>query len=72
MFSVPSFILRLSCDTDIFCVLQAWEGNQAAKYGRIILGATHPADSAMGTVRGDFCIDIGRYVHVSALDRCIH
>jgi len=40
----------------------AWEGNQAAKYGRLILGATHPQDSAMGTVRGDFCVDIGRNV----------
>jgi len=37
-----------------------WEGNQAAMYGRLILGATHPKDSAMGTIRGDYAIDIGR------------
>ncbi|XP_067948096.1 nucleoside diphosphate kinase B-like [Watersipora subatra] len=41
-------------------VAMAWEGSQAVKYGRIILGETHPANSAMGTVRGDFCVDIGR------------
>jgi len=38
----------------------AWEGTNAAKYGRLILGETHPKDSAMGTVRGDYCVDIGR------------
>merc|ERR1712167_548202 len=28
--------------------------------GRKMLGATKPADSALGTIRGDFCIDVGR------------
>ena len=27
-----------------------------------MLGATKPSESAMGTIRGDFCIDIGRNV----------
>ena len=30
--------------------------------GRTILGATKPAESAPGTVRGDFAIDVGRNV----------
>ena len=30
--------------------------------GRKLLGATKPDDSAPGTIRGDFCIDVGRYV----------
>ena len=27
-----------------------------------MLGATHPADSEAGTIRGDHCIDIGRNI----------
>ena len=27
-----------------------------------ILGATNPADSAPGTIRGDFCIQVGRNI----------
>jgi nucleoside-diphosphate kinase len=27
-----------------------------------MLGATMPSDSAMGTIRGDFCLDVGRNV----------
>ena len=27
-----------------------------------MLGATKPADSEPGTIRGDFCIDVGRNV----------
>lgn len=27
-----------------------------------MLGETNPADSKPGTIRGDFCIQVGRYV----------
>jgi nucleoside-diphosphate kinase len=37
-----------------------WEGMNAVTEGRKMLGATKPADSALGTIRGDFCIDVGR------------
>ncbi len=30
--------------------------------GRKMLGATNPADSAPGTIRGDLCIDVGRNI----------
>lgn len=30
--------------------------------GRKLLGETRPADSAPGTIRGDFCIDVGRNI----------
>ncbi|EEB14084.1 nucleoside diphosphate kinase, putative [Pediculus humanus corporis] len=30
------------------------------KTGRVMLGATDPKDSAPGTIRGDFCIQVGR------------
>ena len=39
-----------------------WEGNNAVATGRKMLGATKPFDSEPGTIRGDFCIDVGRNV----------
>ncbi|KAI9891258.1 MAG: nucleoside diphosphate kinase [Vezdaea aestivalis] len=39
-----------------------WEGRDAVKTGRVLLGATNPRDSAPGTIRGDFAIDVGRNV----------
>ena len=39
-----------------------WEGDNAVLTGRKMLGATKPSDSAPGTIRGDFCIDVGRNV----------
>ncbi|KAK1367672.1 Nucleoside diphosphate kinase [Heracleum sosnowskyi] len=37
-----------------------WEGKNVVTTGRKIIGATNPAESAPGTIRGDFAIDIGR------------
>lgn len=39
-----------------------WEGLNVVKTGRQILGATNPADSAPGTIRGDLCIQVGRNI----------
>ena len=39
-----------------------WEGDNAVLTGRKMLGATKPSDSAPGTIRGDFCIDVGRNI----------
>lgn len=33
-----------------------WEGKDAVKTGRTLLGATNPLASAPGTIRGDFAI----------------
>ena len=41
-------------------VAMALEGNGAVGVVRKTLGATNPADSPPGTVRGDYGIDIGR------------
>lgn len=35
-----------------------WEGRNVVLEGRKMLGATKPADSAMGTIRGDYCVDV--------------
>ena len=42
-----------------------WEGLNAVKTGRVMLGATNPADSAPGTIRGDLCIQVTGSVQVS-------
>ncbi len=39
-----------------------WAGTGAVKTGRVMLGATKPSDSATGTIRGDFAIDVGRNI----------
>jgi len=41
-------------------VCMVWEGFEAVKIGRAILGATKPIDSLPGTIRGDFCQVAGR------------
>ena len=33
------------------------------KTGRVMLGATNPLESAPGTIRGDFAIDV-RYIDI--------
>uniref|UniRef100_A0A7S0LB23 Nucleoside diphosphate kinase n=1 Tax=Coccolithus braarudii TaxID=221442 RepID=A0A7S0LB23_9EUKA len=43
-------------------VAMVWEGKGVIKTGRVLLGATNPADSAPGTIRGDLCVDIGRNI----------
>ena len=39
-----------------------WEGDNAVATGRKMLGATKPFESDPGTIRGDFCIDVGRNI----------
>jgi nucleoside-diphosphate kinase len=43
-------------------IAMVWEGKNACLEGRKMLGATMPSDSAMGTIRGDFCIEVGRNI----------
>jgi nucleoside-diphosphate kinase len=47
-------------------VATVWEGTQAVKVGRKIVGETDPIESLPGTIRGDFCIEKGRnIIHAS-------
>merc|ERR1711872_403045 len=39
-----------------------WEGKDVVRMGRMMLGATNPRESNPGTIRGDFCIDVGRNI----------
>eukprot|EP00567_Pseudictyota_dubia_P003693 CAMPEP_0197444342 /NCGR_PEP_ID=MMETSP1175-20131217/9849_1 /TAXON_ID=1003142 /ORGANISM="Triceratium dubium, Strain CCMP147" /LENGTH=196 /DNA_ID=CAMNT_0042975117 /DNA_START=130 /DNA_END=720 /DNA_ORIENTATION=+ len=43
-------------------VCMVWEGREAVSTGRKMLGATNPLESAPGTIRGDFCIEVGRNI----------
>ena len=43
-------------------VAMVWEGKGAVKTDRKMLGETNPVDSLPGTIRGDYCIDIGRNI----------
>ena len=39
-----------------------WEGQDATRQVRRMMGETDPADSPAGTIRGDFGLDLGRNV----------
>jgi nucleoside-diphosphate kinase len=39
-----------------------WEGKAAVKTGRLMLGETNPLNSLPGSIRGDFCIDVGKNI----------
>ncbi|XP_021285967.1 nucleoside diphosphate kinase B-like isoform X1 [Herrania umbratica] len=43
-------------------VAMIWEGKNVVLTGRKIIGATNPSESAPGTIRGDFAVEIGRNV----------
>ena len=48
----------MSSGTPVVCMV--WEGKGVIKTARKILGATNPADAENGTLRGDYCVVIGR------------
>lgn len=41
-------------------VAMAWEGTNVIQVARNTMGATRPAESPMGTIRGDFGVEVGR------------
>ncbi|XP_048847649.1 nucleoside diphosphate kinase A-like isoform X1 [Brienomyrus brachyistius] len=43
-------------------VAMVWQGLDVVKTTRRMLGETDPADSLPGTIRGDFCVEVGRNV----------
>ncbi|KAG8507869.1 Nucleoside diphosphate kinase B [Galemys pyrenaicus] len=56
--------LTLAAELRFFLFLErlVWEGLNVVKTGRVMLGETNPADSKPGTIRGDFCIQVGRNI----------
>ena len=43
-------------------VCMVWEGTGAVKTGRKMLGSTNPLESEPGTIRGDYCLEVGRNI----------
>ncbi|CAL8275112.1 unnamed protein product [Lota lota] len=43
-------------------VAMVWQGLDVVKTSRKMLGETNPADSLPGTIRGDYCVEVGRNV----------
>jgi nucleoside-diphosphate kinase len=41
---------------------KVWQGKDVIRQGRKIVGATNPLESAPGTIRGDFAIEVGRNI----------
>ncbi|CAN0242609.1 unnamed protein product, partial [Phaeothamnion confervicola] len=60
--SKPFFpkLMQYMCSGPV--VAMVWEGKDVVKQGRKMLGATNPLESAAGTIRGDFALDVGRNV----------
>lgn len=59
------------CTLSIFLVLQAWEGKGVVLSARKLIGATNPLTAEPGTIRGDFAVDVGRYVNLPFLSRFV-
>ncbi|KAM7372201.1 hypothetical protein PAMP_009389 [Pampus punctatissimus] len=43
-------------------LMEVWQGLDVVKTARKMLGETNPADSLPGTIRGDYCVEVGRNV----------
>lgn len=43
-------------------VCMVWSGKGVVKSARLLIGATNPLESAPGTIRGDFAVEVGRNV----------
>ncbi|XP_047214750.1 nucleoside diphosphate kinase A 2-like isoform X4 [Girardinichthys multiradiatus] len=43
-------------------VAMVWQGLDVVETARKMLGETNPADSLPGTIRGDFCVQVGKNV----------
>ncbi|VVC92272.1 unnamed protein product [Leptidea sinapis] len=67
-FNQPVTRCQLDANSNVFGVnsrtplLAVWEGLNVVRTGRQMLGATNPADSLPGTIRGDLCIQVGRNI----------
>jgi nucleoside-diphosphate kinase len=53
-------------------VAMVWEGKNAVVTGRKMLGATNPADSAPGTIRGDFALETGKSCSLERISHRLH
>ncbi|KAI9096517.1 nucleoside diphosphate kinase [Phlyctochytrium arcticum] len=43
-------------------IAMVWEGKDVIRQGRRLIGATNPLDAEPGSIRGDYCISVGRNI----------
>ncbi|KAL2919016.1 nucleoside diphosphate kinase Ndk1 [Polyrhizophydium stewartii] len=43
-------------------IAMVWEGKDVIRQGRRLIGATNPLEAQPGTIRGDYCISVGRNI----------
>ncbi|KAI8911089.1 nucleoside diphosphate kinase A isoform a [Gorgonomyces haynaldii] len=43
-------------------IAMVWEGKDVVRQGRRLIGATNPLEAEPGTIRGDYCIAVGRNI----------
>ncbi|KAH0520621.1 nucleoside diphosphate kinase 3 isoform X1 [Chionomys nivalis] len=43
-------------------VAMVWQGMDVVRASRALIGATDPGDAMPGTIRGDFCVEVGKNV----------
>ncbi|KAI9304197.1 nucleoside diphosphate kinase [Cunninghamella echinulata] len=43
-------------------VAMVWEGKDVVRQGRAMIGATNPLESSPGSIRGQYCVSIGRNI----------
>lgn len=55
-----SGLVKFMATSPVCCMV--WEGLGVVATGRQMLGETDPAKSNPGTIRGDFCVHIGRNI----------
>ncbi|KAG5353346.1 Nucleoside diphosphate kinase B [Termitomyces sp. T112] len=55
----PGLVKYMASGPVVACV---WEGLDAVKTGRVMLGATNPLQSPIGSIRGDFALAVGRNI----------
>ncbi|SOV08873.1 probable YNK1 - nucleoside diphosphate kinase [Ustilago sp. UG-2017a] len=54
----------ITCGTPVIAMV--WEGKDVIRQVRRLVGATNPLDAAPGSIRGDYCISVGRnIIHAS-------
>ncbi|PWY99608.1 putative YNK1-nucleoside diphosphate kinase [Testicularia cyperi] len=60
----PGLVQYLTSGTPVIAMV--WEGKDVIRQGRRMVGATNPLEAAPGSIRGDFCISVGRnIIHAS-------
>ncbi|KAH9807037.1 nucleoside diphosphate kinase [Melampsora americana] len=60
----PSLVEYITCGVPV--VAMVWEGQDVIRQGRRIVGATNPLEAEAGTIRGQYCISVGRnIIHAS-------